>query len=569
MLSSSTHLKPQGRPASPQSTASTLSNITVVDAAVQPTDSSITASSTPPTSQSDSQSVHEDAPNHTDPSAPRRHSSRRRSTVATYNDKENAGTRIHTPAKYRKDTPLQPQPPHHTTTPDEAEQVKQVEQAEQAKQAEQVEQVEPVEQVEHAEQRQQTEEPEPPTPADEPMHRRQSGRARNSIVTYNDKENAGTRIHTPTKYIDGTYIRKTLHDPIPGIPQPQSQSPPSANNLSKHSLKRRASGLRTELRADSSDEESETDAQSAPRRKPLRLGDRSSKHTQTLASQLGKRGREAFEAAKSKAGASTKKGADKTDGTANKRQKKTIIRRAISSPIPSPPPQPPARPVLNYGPPGKPWLYHGKFHNTGQDDLVGKLSIIVGHKPKAGEESVRQNSVLPLPMFMMAEKLDLYPKKKVPESKRPFEPFQMPYDVFCPLPKEAKVKDWRELKKSEYRPTKITCCARLTSDQMSTRAKMPKRSSRGPRNRARSKGTWKPRPATASAAVKGIPASTPPSSSSATIGAATLVWTAVTVNSPICRGGTRTTDAKESTSRVSTSALKSSQPKTVVTVSAP
>ncbi|EOD46036.1 putative histone-lysine n-methyltransferase protein [Neofusicoccum parvum UCRNP2] len=422
---SSVQPKPQGRPASPQSDTSMLSNITVADP-IQPTDTSVAASSTPPTSQSDDQSVHEDAHKQLEQPARRRHSSRPRSAVATYNDKENAGTRIHTPAKYRKDKDTPLHSPQQPTKPDEHDQ------------------------TDHAGQDTPAD---PARPADESMQRRQSGRARNSVVTYNDKENAGTRIHTPTKYIDGTYIRKTLHDPIPipGRPQSLSQSPPSTKRSNKHALKRRASGLRTELRADS-DEDS---TRSVVNRQATRLGAKASKLTRTVpsaTSQLGKRGREAFEAVKSKTAGSAKKTARKADGPTKKRQK-----RASSEPTPEPTLIPPHRDrtVLNYADGNnmrkKYYLNAGKFYSTGQDDLVLKLSTMVGHhKPNTKADGSR-NPVLPLPMFSMADKLDLFPKKKVPEQKRPFEPFQLPYDVFCPLPKETKVKDWRELRKNEYK----------------------------------------------------------------------------------------------------------------------
>ncbi|KAB2580378.1 Histone-lysine N-methyltransferase ASH1L [Lasiodiplodia theobromae] len=405
---SSAQPKPQGRPASPHSDSSTLSNITVADP-IQPAASSVAASSTPPTSQSDDQSVHEDAHKqsdlHADLHRSRRHSSRARAAVATYNDKENAGTRIHTPAKYRKDkdTPLQSpqqsdshQPEHDAST----------------------------------------EPPSPSKPPNEPMQRRHSARSRTTVVTYNDKENAGTRIHTPTKYIDGTYIRKTLHDPIPMPGRPQLPSP--TESVKKRSVKPRASGLRTELRADS-DDDSLADATSASPRKSARSGQNAGKTGQRAASQLGKRGRDAFQT-KSKAALR------KSDSPLKKRQ-----RRAASEPTPEPASQIP-RPDVRYGDcGGKTWLIAGKYYKTGQDDLAGELSTVPGHKPKNKDGSAGVNRSLPLPMFLMAEKLDLYPKKKVPEHKRPFEPFQLPYDVFCPLPKEAKVKDWREMKRNEYK----------------------------------------------------------------------------------------------------------------------
>ncbi|OJD37346.1 histone-lysine n-methyltransferase [Diplodia corticola] len=407
--------KPQGRPASPHSDSSTLSNITVADP-IHPA-SPVAPASTPPTSQSDDQSMHEDASKHADPQADsllaRRHSSRARAAVATYNDKENAGTRIHTPAKYRKekDTPLQS--PHQPDT----------------------HQPEPIASTE------------PPTPSqsvDEPIHRRQSGRSRTSVVTYNDKENAGTRIHTPTKYIDGTYIRKTLHDPIFVSGRPESLSPTSDNGK-KRASKRRASGLRAEFRVDS-DDDSLADVQSASPRKSARPGQMVGKPNQRAASQLGKRGRDAFDAVKSLPVGSSKVALRKSDSPV-KRQRK----RAASEPTPEPGPQIP-RPDLRYGDcRGKPWLNAGKYHNTGQDDFAGSLSTVPGHKPKNKDDGTPVNKALPLPMFLMAEKLDLYPKKKLPEHKRPFEPFQLPYDIFSPLPKEAKVKDWREMKKNEYK----------------------------------------------------------------------------------------------------------------------
>ncbi|KAH7057263.1 hypothetical protein B0J12DRAFT_407487 [Macrophomina phaseolina] len=411
----------QARPASPHSDSSTLSNITVADP-IQPTDTSVAASSTPPTSLSDDMSVHEDAQKPSEQHAARRHSSRPRSAVATYNDKENAGTRIHTPAKYRKDkdSPLQsPQQPEHTGNPDAPQQ---------------------------SEHNDPPELPQSPKPADGPTQRRQSGRARNTVVTYNDKENAGTRIHTPTKYIDGTYIRKTLHDPIPGMPQPSS---PPANNANRQAKKRRASGLRTELLADSeAGDATEAEAESASPRKPARQAAKPGKGSQSLTSQLGKRGRDAFETVKSKTVGSTKTGARKPESP-KKRQKKALSEWMHD---PTPDPAGPRRTDLRFGGVySKPWLNYGKFYNTGQDDLVGALTVILGHKPKTNADGTPANKTLPLPMFSMAEKLDLFPKKKLPEHKRPFEPFQLPYDVFCPLPKEAKVKDWRELKKNEYK----------------------------------------------------------------------------------------------------------------------
>ncbi|KAK7731440.1 hypothetical protein SLS57_001379 [Botryosphaeria dothidea] len=417
--------KPQGRPASPHSDSSTLSNITVADP-IQPTDTSVAASSTPPTSQSDDMSVHEDAQKQSEQHNARRHSSRARPAVATYNDKENAGTRIHTPAKYRKDkdTPLQsPQHPEHAEQHDDSHE------------------------TEHDDP---SEPPKSPKPDDEPIHRRQSGRARNSVVTYNDKENAGTRIHTPTKYIDGTYIRKTLHDPIP-IPGRHPPSPAPANNVNKSVKKRRASGLRTELRADSElDDDSQAEAQSASPRKAARQAAKAGKGSRSLTSQLGKRGRDAFETVKTKTIGSAKN-SSRAPESPKKRQK-----RAASEPTPeSAPPNAatqPRRTDLKFGGRySKPWLNCGKFYNTGQDDLVGALSVIVGHKPKTNADGTPANKTFPLPMFSMAEKLDLYPKKRLPEQKRPFEPFQLPYDIFSPLPKEAKVKDWRELKKNEYK----------------------------------------------------------------------------------------------------------------------
>lgn len=532
--------KPQGRPASPHSDSSTLSNITVADP-IQPTDTSVAASSTPPTSQSDDMSVHEDAQKQFEQHNARRHSSRARPAVATYNDKENAGTRIHTPAKYRKDkdTPLQsPQHPEHAEQHDDSHE------------------------TEHDDP---SEPPKSPKPDDEPIHRRQSGRARNSVVTYNDKENAGTRIHTPTKYIDGTYIRKTLHDPIP-IPGRPPPSPVPANNVNKSVKKRRASGLRTELRADSEfDDDSQAEAQSASPRKAARQAAKASKGSRSLTSQLGKRGRDAFEAVKTKTIGSAKN-RSRASESPKKRQK-----RAASEPTPeSAPPDAatqPRRTDLKFGGRySKPWLNCGKFYNTGQDDLVGALSVIVGHKPKTNADGTPANKTFPLPMFSMAEKLDLYPKKRLPEQKRPFEPFQLPYDIFSPLPKEAKVKDWRELKKSESIPP-ITCRTRLTSEKMSTKVKTPRRSRLELGTNARSKGRWRLQLATALAGATEIPALMHPSSSNATIGVATLARTVGTASLPICKSDTRTTSAKESTSEALTLALKLWKRLIVVTAS--
>lgn len=470
MGDANTAVHSHARQPSPQSDLSTLSNLTGMTGpeAVSSIDASLAPSSTPDTSQADTSSVHSDAPKATDQSAiQRRQSSRTRAVVATYNDKELAGTRLHTPRKYLKglaasaklQSPAGPQSPATTAAHDNASQVDNdpaennaVENGVVEIEAVEVTVVDNVEQEELAESAPQSEEPE------QAAMRRASGRRRSTVVTYNDKENAGTRIHTPTKYIDGTYIRKSLGD------EPSGQPPLAGAPRRSSTSIRPQSSLRKSITADQLEQDAvellgEKSPASGPR-KLKRVADRVTKPSRSKSSTPSKRklingyakahDTDSDDTIPSKRGLkySTKKSPTKRALTT----KRSVKRQRIVELSPETDLEPARITEIKTGPLRKPWLSAGKFYNTGQDDLVGRLSAVIGHKPKKTadvDHEQGQNPYFPMPMFSMAEKLDLYPKKKLPEHKRPFEPFQLPFEVFSPLPKEVKVKDWRDLKRSK------------------------------------------------------------------------------------------------------------------------
>ncbi|KAK8204741.1 hypothetical protein IWZ01DRAFT_75361 [Phyllosticta capitalensis] len=472
MGDANTAVHSHARQPSPQSDLSTLSNLTGMTGpeAVSSIDASLAPSSTPDTSQADTSSVHSDAPKATDQSAiQRRQSSRTRAVVATYNDKELAGTRLHTPRKYLKglaasaklQSPAGPQSPATTATHDNVSQVDNdptennaVENGVVEIEAVEVTVVDNVEQEELAESAPQSEEPE------QAAMRRASGRRRSTVVTYNDKENAGTRIHTPTKYIDGTYIRKSLGDERSGQP-PLAGAPRRSSTSIRPQSSLRKSITADQLEQDAVEMLGEKSPASGPR-KLKRVADRVTKPSRSKSSTPSKRNlingyakahdTDSDDTIPSKRGLkySTKKSPTKRALTT----KRSVKRQRIVELSPETDLEPARITEIKTGPLRKPWLSAGKFYNTGQDDLVGRLSAVIGHKPKKTadvDHEQGQNPYFPMPMFSMAEKLDLYPKKKLPEHKRPFEPFQLPFEVFSPLPKEVKVKDWRDLKRNEYK----------------------------------------------------------------------------------------------------------------------
>ncbi|KAK7614394.1 hypothetical protein BKA81DRAFT_402533 [Phyllosticta paracitricarpa] len=457
------------RQPSPQSDLSILSHITGPEA-VSSLDASLAPSSTPDTSQADTSSVNSDAPKANEQTAlQRRQSTRTRAAVATYNDKELAGTRLHTPRKYLKGAAASsktqsPAGLHPPTAAAEVEPTDNVVLLE--NNAVETETVETTK-IEIEER----EEPSEPTPqSEEPevaAQRRASSRRRATVVTYNDKENAGTRIHTPTKYIDGTYIRKSLAEGIPG------QTPlAGSESVGRHSsTKRPQSSLRKSFTADQLEQDTisaglSNNSAASGRRDPKRTTDKSSQGPRAIFLASSKR-KNAVSRKHAGAGhgdlddsdsdlsfvrvkSSNKKSPVKRGSALAKRP---VKRQRIVEPSPETDLDEARISEIKSGPLRKPWLNVGKFYNTGQDDLVGRLSAVIGHKPKNVTEADReqQNPLFPMPMFSMAEKLDLYPKKKLPESKRPFEPFQLPFEVFSPLPKEVKVRDWRDLKRNEYK----------------------------------------------------------------------------------------------------------------------
>ncbi|KAF2146318.1 uncharacterized protein K452DRAFT_294892 [Aplosporella prunicola CBS 121167] len=308
----------------------------------------------------------------------------------------------------------------------------------------------------------------------EPL-RRVSSRARASIPTYNDKELAGTRIHTPTKYTDGTYIRKTGKGPVELI-----NKPPVPSASTRRPAHKRLSALSSEWTTEperaadtnandeqqhnhnddnEDNEDDDDDSERIPRRQSRRVTGAPTL-TRSLSERAPRnaiRGREtaqmirrAREAIMGKKGALRSGGTlvrSKSEGPAAKRRRLTDS----APPTPEPPRDTELKKLLYRGT-RKPWLNAGKFYNTGQDDVLESKITVPKSKSKTteGDGASRRNEILPLPMFTMAEKLDLHPKKKVSEAKRPFEPFQLPFDVFCPLPREARVK-WKELRKNEYK----------------------------------------------------------------------------------------------------------------------
>ncbi|KAK8155893.1 hypothetical protein IWX90DRAFT_51399 [Phyllosticta citrichinensis] len=458
------------RQPSPQSDLSILSHITGPEA-VSSIDASLAPSSTPDTSQADTSSVNSDAPKANEQSAlQRRQSTRTRAVVATYNDKELAGTRLHTPRKYLKGAAASSKPQSPASLHPPPTTAAAVESADNGGQlgndAVETETVETT--TIEIEEREETSAPTPQSEEPElAAQRRASSRRRATIVTYNDKENAGTRIHTPTKYIDGTYIRKSLSDGLP------SQTPLAGSESvgRSSSTKRPQSSLRKSYTADQLEQDSVGDVlgKSSPasgQRDPKRAGGKSSQGPRAI-----------FLASSKRKNATSRKhvgeghgDSDDSDSdisfarvkSSNKKSpvkrgsahgKRPVKRQRIIEPSPETDLDSARVTEIKEGPWRKPWLKAGKFHNTGQDDFVGRLSAVIGHKPKKATEADReqQNPLFPMPMFSMAEKLDLYPKKKLPEYKRPFEPFQLPFEVFSPLPREVKVKDWRDLKRNEYK----------------------------------------------------------------------------------------------------------------------
>ncbi|KAF2087711.1 hypothetical protein K490DRAFT_56799 [Saccharata proteae CBS 121410] len=71
--------------------------------------------------------------------------------------------------------------------------------------------------------------PSPPEPNPEEPGRRASTRARKPVATYNVKAAAGTQLHTPTKYLDGTYQRKQRPTFTAGAPSASSAHTPSTH----------------------------------------------------------------------------------------------------------------------------------------------------------------------------------------------------------------------------------------------------------------------------------------------------------------------------------------------------
>ncbi|OCK75106.1 hypothetical protein K432DRAFT_309292 [Lepidopterella palustris CBS 459.81] len=388
------------RAASPDSTSSTLSCITVAertDTAARSSVGASSANSTPPTSQGDTASITSDA------------------------------TKADAPVMMQQDKAEPEQETEHEDTKSEPGNAEQYEEQpdELGEQPEDGVHVD-----EDRGEKQQMEEEQ------EETSRRSSRRSRTSITTYNVQILAGTAIHTPTKYLEKHTANVMRTDravsgstPVGGSDQLLS------GGIKRPTLENNDSAPGNQLSKELEERIS--------RRNPTGMGllRAATRNAMVSASSsLGKRGREIMESGKGR----LKTSRNGTDSSRRRQSDSAILmgkptkRVRLSTTSIEELDEEPGKEYVK--PKTKRWLSQGLY--VGQHrDFDARLTESQ-NKARRKAAAAKENKILPMPMFA-GERLLSMPYKEARD-------FKLPFDIYSPLPRKAKPEDWKKTSKNLF-----------------------------------------------------------------------------------------------------------------------
>jgi palmitoyltransferase ZDHHC9/14/18 len=265
-------------------------------------------------------------------------------------------------------------------------------------------------------------------------NRRPTRSSRKSVATYNLQILAGTAIHTPTKYLE-THHKKVLH----GSLEDAVKTSPAATPTKRAPRFKQSPGDSS----DAAEQQLVTEVAQAAQRRSSRGTDLRRQAALNL-SGVGE------------AVANTIAGGKELVQRALKRSASdSRLRSSTQSAFPASPKRPRTAPKFETDedeedeeeqvqkvfvkPKLKQWMTQGLF--VGQTrDFNARLSESQ-NRAKRKTRTVKENEVLPLPMFSYAAAMEMDPRT----SNRDFK---LPFDLFNPLPRRIKVEGWTKLSKS-------------------------------------------------------------------------------------------------------------------------
>lgn len=266
--------------------------------------------------------------------------------------------------------------------------------------------------------------------------RRSSRNARKSVTTYNVQILAGTAIHTPTKYLE-KHHKNVLHGPLA---KPVLTSP--ASTPKKRTLRRKSEP--TDLTDPAEEQLASEAAQAAQRRTSSRVGDLRKHIFRNLAASAEGPANKAARGKNALASSLRRSASDS-------RLRQTATSAAAASPR-RPRTARAADPDTDEDdedeeeddivkPKTKEWMRQGLY--VGQDrDFDARLSESQ-NRQKRKSRKVKENKVLPLPMFAGERLLNGDPRTN-------YRDFKLPYDTYHPLPRKIKPDGWVKLHKSKF-----------------------------------------------------------------------------------------------------------------------
>ncbi|PSN70373.1 SET domain-containing protein, partial [Corynespora cassiicola Philippines] len=266
--------------------------------------------------------------------------------------------------------------------------------------------------------------------------RRSSRNARKSVTTYNVQILAGTAIHTPTKYLE-KHHKNVLHGPLA---KPVLTSP--ASTPKKRTLRRKSEP--TDLTDPAEEQLASEAAQAAQRRTSSRVGDLRKHIFRNLAASAegpankAARGKNALASSLRRSASDSRLRQTATSAAAaSPRRPRTA--RAADPDTDEDDEEEEEDDIVK--PKTKEWMRQGLY--VGQDrDFDARLSESQ-NRQKRKSRKVKENKVLPLPMFAGERLLN-------GDARTNYRDFKLPYDTYHPLPRKIKPDGWVKLHKNRF-----------------------------------------------------------------------------------------------------------------------
>ncbi|KAF2703941.1 hypothetical protein K504DRAFT_442736 [Pleomassaria siparia CBS 279.74] len=277
-----------------------------------------------------------------------------------------------------------------------------------------------------------------PTPVVPSSEGRRSVRSsRSSVVTYNVQILAGTAIHTPSKYLE-KHHKNVLHGELEQVIKTNTVPSP------KKKARRASKPSSPEDANDPAEEQLAAEAaQAAQRRTSSRVVDLRREAFRNLTAagdavgQALTNGREIVQNALRKS-ASDSRLIDSNRNALLSTPKRPRTTRGALTETDTPERE---QEKVNMKPKTKTWLKEGLY--VGQyRDFDPRLSE-AQNRLKKKSARVKENRVLPLPLFDAERRLNADPLQE-------FRHFKLPFDTYNPLPRKVKVDGWVKLNKNRF-----------------------------------------------------------------------------------------------------------------------